>query len=926
MNKFGNFVVKGRYWFLGIFFCLLVASAVLMNFVNVNYDLTEYLPDNSDTKQSIQLMKDEFGATGTAGMMIKNISEEDASTVAQKIQDLETVSTCVVSRTQTKDGISYAMINIFLTDGDYTTEAEKTLTDIQELMKTQLSENQDYYMIGSAVTAVSSRSAITGEIPIIMIVAVVIVLLVLTLTSRSWFEPIVFLIVIGSAILINMGTNYFLGSISFISNSISSVLLIALAMDYSIVLVTRFREEREKNPNVYEAMKATINGSIVTIIASGCTVMAGLISLVFMNYKIGMDMGLVLTKGVFISLLAVIFLMPAILLLFSKVIQKTEHKNFLRGLSKIGTFAKKTRFVFPIVFLGLVCGAFAVQNQMLQFEYAAKFSQSGNTVYENEQTTKAVFGEQNSLVVIFKAKDGTEVKLDDASQLALFNAIKNLPKKIKVDGDLINSSSSFLTSGTEVDLSKLAKTEPLKITLGEELTLDYLTTNFGTGDLATKTSAAYGTTAAQAYIASVDAQVYQIVIDKVGAKYGYATTNNNSVTLYNALKYLSNEENKADLLASISEVTNNTLVTFKPFFTQAYPQMIAFAADQNNIDKEQQAESVYYSADGSFGRMIFNINAEISSENAIAYVNALNAMLAKDYATNEISIVNNTQNVIETGDVFKQDRLRVELISALAILLICMLSFRSVSLPVILVLIIEGSIWINLAGNALLGNSIFFICYLLGTAIQMGATIDYGILLVDRYKEARKVQNKYTAIKTAIDKSFATIISSGSILTLAAFSIGIFSSVPLISSIGFLIGFGALTASITILFVLPQTLLLLDKFIAKTTLKSNFLYPSRKSKKTANAMVVDAVATPVQENGIQETKEQNAENNSQTNAEVFEKAEANTTEKEVENTENLNLDTQNKPEEKKQTAKKQTAKKNYKTVKKGPKTKKSKKA
>ena len=223
MNKFGNFVVKGRYWFLGIFFCLLVASAVLMNFVNVNYDLTEYLPNNSDTKQSIQLMKDEFGATGTAGMMIKNISEEDASTVAQKIQDLETVSTCVVSRTQTKDGISYAMINIFLTDGDYTTEAEKTLTDIQELMKTQLSEGQDYYMIGSAVTAVSSRSAITGEIPIIMIVAVIIVLLVLTLTSRSWFEPIVFLIVIGSAILINMGTNYFLGSISFISNSISSV-------------------------------------------------------------------------------------------------------------------------------------------------------------------------------------------------------------------------------------------------------------------------------------------------------------------------------------------------------------------------------------------------------------------------------------------------------------------------------------------------------------------------------------------------------------------------------------------------------------------------------------------------------------------------------------------------------------------------------
>ena len=160
-----------------------------------------------------------------------------------------------------------------------------------------------------------------------------------------------------------------------------------------------------------------------------------------------------------------------------------------------------------------------------------------------------------------------------------------------------------------------------------------------------------------------------------------------------------------------------------------------------------------------------------------------------------------------------------------------------------LVLIIEGAIWVNLAGNAIIGNSIFFICYLLGTAIQMGATIDYGILLCDRYIKARKTQNKYDAIKTAIDKSFATILSSGTILTLAAFCIGIFSSTPLLSSIGYVIGAGALCACIAILFILPQTLLLCDKLINKTTLHANFINNSTQtSTKTCEETIIKSTA------------------------------------------------------------------------------------
>ena len=818
-NKFANFVVKGRYIFLGIFFAILVASGVLMTFVKVNYDLTEYLPDGSTTKESIALMEKEFGATGTSSIMISNISEDDADDYAKDIENLQSVSTAVVSRYQEKDGTGYALISIFLVDGDYTQEAEQTLKNIESIFTSThpLGENQNYYLIGSAKTAVSSRISILGEIPIIMIVAVLVVIGVLLITTRSWIEPVIFLIVIGSAILINMGTNYFLGSISFISNSISSVLLIALAMDYSIVLVNRFREEREKDPNIYEAMKKALSGSIITIIASGLTVMAGLAALMFMDYRIGLDMGLVLTKGVFISLLSVIFLMPAVLLLFAKLIQKTEHKNFLKGLKHIGTFAKKTMWIMPILFLSIMAGAFAVEHTKLEFDYVAKFSESGK-VFENEQKVKEVFGEQNSLVVILKTKDGENILLSEEDQKEIFNTIKNTQSH---NTEVINASSSFMTSSGKVPSQ--IKMQEIEISLGDKITSEYIGENFIPAN-------------------DLTLQINQAVINLCGG-------NLDGVYVYKAIEFLGQEENKNLAVATIDAILeqaedahlideNTKLALHGAYIDQMIPLVVS------KYSKVMQGENVYNSS--SYTRMIFNINAEPDSYLALDYIKNITTYLNEYRETHNsfvYNIVSNSQNVLETQEVFKTDRLKVDLIAAIAILLICTFAFKSISLPVLLVAIIEGSIFINLAGNALFGNSIFFICYLLGTAIQMGATIDYGILLCDRYKEARRTQDKFTAIKTAIDRSFATILSSGSILTLAAFSIGIFSSVPLLKSIGYLVGFGALSASISILFVLPQTLLLLDKFIAKTTLKSNFLFETTQQiKKTNKEKVVETTA------------------------------------------------------------------------------------
>lgn len=814
-DKISNFIVKGRYWFLGIFFAILVASAVMMNFVSVNYDLTSYLPNDSNTKQSIEIMKEEFGATGTANLMVKGTSEDEAKSIATKLGDIEGVATSVVSKYDQDN--QAALINIFLKDGDYTQEAERTITNIKSLLDTQLSgEGQAYYITGSAITAGASRNAISSEIPLIMVMAVAIVLVVLLLTTRSWIEPLILLMVIGTAILINMGTNLILGEISFISNSISSVLLIALAMDYSIVLISRFREERDKTDDVYQAMKKTLSGSIVTIISSGLTVMAGLISLVFMSYKIGLDMGLVLTKGVFISLLAVIFLMPALLLIFAKAIKKTEHKDFLKGMKHIGKFAKATRFVIPIVFVLLIGGAFTVQNTMLNFEYSPKFSNEQSQVYQDEKATEEIFGKQNALVVML---DNT---LSIEQQKIIFDGIKNL--NIGTDEDqklLINSSSSFLSQG---EGEGEARVELGTILNENALTKIFLTKLGVQGD------------DEQANQAKKDmAQLSNTVFSKItNSKSPYP----NTAYAFEILEVMGTDQ---EIQADVGNKSQELLAYLNNLYSQ-----------------EQLAKDKFMPEGKTKIRFVYNINSDVDSEDSITFINKLEEYLSSqkipnaDNTESDVSItyniVSNTQNVIETADVFKTDRLIVELVSALAILVIVLISFKSVSIPVILVLIIEGSIWINLAGNALLGNSIFFICYLLGTAIQMGATIDYGILLSDRYVEARRTQNKFEAIKTAIDKSFVTIITSGSILVLAAFSIGIFSSTPLISSIGYLIGFGALCASLSMLFVLPQTLLLSDKVIAKTTLKSNFCKnPPLEKKAKKQPKVVEAEYAKVEE-------------------------------------------------------------------------------
>lgn len=896
-EKFAKFIVKARWYFFALFLALAVGSLFLIPMVGVNYDMTKYLPEDSNTKVAIEVMSDQFGASGTASVMVSNASVTNLNSLKTEIENVSGVASVVfdTSSADYYDGTN-ALFKVFFEESDYTENVSNALLKIREICS-----EYEVAISGSAAEASSSRNAIGTEIPIILAIAVAIVFIILLLTSKSWLEPLVYLFVIGVAILINMGTNVLLGEVSFITKSISTIMLIALEMDYCIVLCSRYREELSKFENPTIAMEKALSGSLLSVVASSLTVMAGLVALMFMDFSIGFDIGAVLAKGVLISVIAVIFFMPSVILMFSKAMQKTAHRSFLPKMDKLGSFAYKTRKVIPVVFLCIVVLSSVLQTGM-SYEYVAKAGNTGSQIQIEIEKIENAFGKQNSLVVMVEKGDFEKEKV-------LFNDICN----IEVEGEkYINTKSAIVATG-----------------LYEKVSIDTLVSNYGIDQVnAVEIFAEMGKAETDTvYLAdlinyfhtnntkiSSIANEKQQNIDNLYNAFNSSVFNNLYTNLTpasaQAIYNLSDVNMMKQIFASIlhydvADVLDSDLVpnwaimevlysgdidgwasTLTPIFESEYhpflkltkQQIIATynlnsdvvdsifqknMATENlrvlqlvntlhariddstiilNIAKQTQAtiEGGYVSMQTAnamflsqdYSRMIFNINLAVDDQNAIKFIEKLNVLMENSGYQNYY-IANSTSNLIETSEVFKTDKTKTDLITFFAILLIVLLSFRSISIPILLVLAIQGAIWINLAINTIAGSGIYFICYLLAVAIQMGATIDYGILLTDRYKQFRKTMDKKQAMQNALNASITTILTSGLILIIAPFLIHFISSTPIIAEIGLMIGRGALVSVITVLFVLPQILMLFDKVIEKTSYKFKFYVPATNAALTA---------------------------------------------------------------------------------------------
>lgn len=942
MKKIAKGIVNARYALM-IFF--VVAAAVCgwaMTKVNTNYDIISYLPETTDTVQTLAKMEEQFGAVGTAQVMVK-IPAEDVSKLKKELEAIEGMQTVVADGSDEatyREG--YALFKLFLKDSSFSPEAHDTINSIREVLS-----EYEIAMNGSAVSSTFLQESIVDDMIIIMIVACIVIAIILLITSTSWIDPLIFAIVVAVSLLINLGTNAILSQVSFITKAICAIMQLALAMDYSIILLHRFNEEKKKTLDVKEAMVNAVSGSFLSVAASSLTTIAGLIALMFMRFTIGLDVGIVLTKGIIISLFSVFLFMPGVIMLFSPVISKTRHKTLHQFVTdkadavhqkkqqkfdaeaaasggkpkKAMTyidFCFKARKIVPLILLVLLVGG-AVMNFNVKYTYQLETSKNPKDPVNMENAAiEKIFGKQNSLVVLVPTGN-----LKKEKELVDFMANYQYDGKHVINGAQGMAALGF---GTEIPIAKLREylsdadvdeliaqirssqkerwsdvEKKLKTPLGDETITLYDLVEFLShakmegllgwntemnyisgwirraaevginllelvdGSKFDATSLAKELTAALAPI-TTKIEVTKETVSAVYLLAGFQPTDTVSVEDFlTAVQEKNLAENLLPgIIGSLLQKVLDTTVPLLPnidkkltpeeygklFSSDKIAESLSLLFSANGGKKEANIIELIrmftsdniaskaarctvvnlilptvnlafemFESDGGMSRLMFNLDMETANDASFAAMKEITEGIKEIYKGQEVYIACETAAYADIKDNFLLDSTTINLISFFAILIIVMLSFRSLGVPVILTVLIQGATWFGMAMQFIAGSSVFFVCYLVVMCIQMGATVDYAILLTNRYIENRYKMNRVDAMKDAFRGSVMTVMTSGSILVIAAFIVGMVSKVAIIADLGVMLSIGCLISLCIILFALPEILLLCDKLIEKTSLK-----------------------------------------------------------------------------------------------------------
>jgi predicted RND superfamily exporter protein len=684
MDRLAYTIVKRRKLIFWIFILLTVLSACFIPEVRVNYNLAEYLPSEMRTSQALEIMEREFSLTGTARVMVEDVSVAEAADLKQRLARVDGVKSVIwlddmediykpleymdqkTVESYYKDGS--ALFIVEFVEDDYSLNTGKAVTEIEAIA------GDRGVVGGSAVTTKFMRESTISEIISAAIIAAPLIFLILLLTSHSWFEPVIYVAVMGVSVVINMGTNVMFTSISFITQASAALLQFAISMDYAIFLLHRFREEKAGGLDAEQAMKEAIKRSFSSIGASCLTTVAGFVALMFMRYRIGLDMGMVLAKGVLISLLTVVFLLPGITLFTDKLLERTQHKPILPSLSRLGGLIVRYGAVVIVLLAMIIVPAYLAQ-----------------------ASNSFLYGE-NSMVSI---------------------------------------------EGTEAGKS-----------------LERIDERFGTY---------------------------------------------NPLVLLVPKGSIPNEARLADGLMSKDYVSSvQTTVT------------LADPAIPGEILPEELTENF---TSANYTRMVINLNLPVESEATLQAVEEISHMAHQLYGDGYY-LLGSSSSVSDIKQVVDRDFSTVNLISICAVGLIILFTFRSLIIPVLLVLVIEASIWINMSVPYFMDEPMAFVGYLVVSAIQLGATVDYAILMTNRYMENRKDYTRKEAAVKALTDSGWSVITSALILFIACMGAGVASSIRGVSEIVLLLGRGAAISGVLVLVLLPQLLIIFDGIIGKTTLKS----------------------------------------------------------------------------------------------------------
>jgi uncharacterized protein len=643
--------------------------------------MVDYLPEDAPSTIGMDVMKEEFdGAVPNTRVMVTDVSVQEALVYKRQLEEIDGVSNVTwlddaidlkapleiadedTVETYYKD--NHALISLTIREGEEVRVTEAIYDVIGE----------DNAMAGEAINTASSQTMAGKESMYAAMLLVPIIIIILIVSTNSWVEPLFFLTAIGVSVLINLGTNIFIGEVSFVTQSVAPILQLAVSLDYAIFLLHSFSDFREKGNEPKEAMKLAMKQSFPAIAASASTTFFGFIALTFMKFEIGSDLGINLVKGIVFSFISVMIFLPALTLLCYKWIDKTQHKPLIPKFRNVGRSILKWRYVSIIIVLTSLVPAFLAQSNT-NFIYGIGDQPETSRVGKDINAIEDTFGKLTPIVLLVP-------KGDLAKEEALVQQLE----------------------GTEDVSNVLAYTN----TVGTVIPPEYLE----------------------------------------------------------------------------DEITDQ-------FFSD------------------------YYS------RIIINGDTDTEGDKAFTLVEQV-IKLAADYYEEDTYVLGESVTLYDIKHTVEKDNTLVNMLTVITIAIVLIITFRSISIPIVLLLTIQSAVWINLSVPYFTNFSLVYVGYLIVSTVQLAATVDYAILLMEGYKENRKKMSSIEAIKLTLDEKLFSIAISASILSSVGFILWMTSSNPVVGSIGLLLGRGALLAFIMVIFFLPAMLVFLDKFIQKTTLKANY--------------------------------------------------------------------------------------------------------
>lgn len=741
MEKIATFIVDKRNLFFLLYAFALIFSIVATGWVKVENDITTYLPEDTETRQGLTVMNDNFVTYGTARVMVSNVTYETAENICSDLESIDGVTSVDFDDTTDHYKSASALFSVTFdgtTTDDISVHALHTIRDMLA--------GYDTYI--DTEVGVDTSADLQSEMSVILVLAAIVIVLVLTLTSRSYAEVPVLIMTFGAAALLNMGTNFLCGTISFISNSVTVILQLALAIDYAIILCHRFSDEHETK-DTREACITALSKAIPEISSSSLTTISGLGALAFMHFGIGRDMATVLIKAILFSLLSVFTLMPGLLMVFSKKIDATRHKNLIPKITFLGKFDVATRFIVPPIFAVVVVVTAVLANKCPYcYSYTDLVTAKQSESQIAHQKIKNTFGVNNMVAVIVPTGD-----YDSERQL-----LKDLDSCAEV------KSTQGLANIDAMDGYKLADALTPR-QMSELAGLDY--------EVAEALYAAY----------AVDQNEYGKLISGLG---------DYKVPLFDMFMFLQREMKDGNIT-----LDGDIQETLDDLFEQLNKAQLQLQSDK-------------------YSRLVVYLNLPEESDETMDFLDTMHALIAKYYSS-DTYIVGNSTNVKDLSSSFGEDNMLISVLSALFVVIILLFTFKSAGLPVLLIVVIQGSIWINFSVPTIQHESLYFLGYLIVNSIQMGANIDYAIVISSHYTDLKKEMRPKEAMIAALNEAFPTIFTSGTILAVAGALIGVMTTNPVIAAIGTCLGRGTVISIVLVMAVLPQILLIGDTIVERTS-------------------------------------------------------------------------------------------------------------